>query len=75
MKDYDIYIEGFAATGNRGVAHLLGTARADNFTKAVIQFNWDNNQDDRYGYFSPSNLSFWGCRCFQTLEEAQRSFG
>lgn len=73
METYNIWSEGYCATGGSGLHFLLGTSKGNSFKEAVI--NWVNNDLDCKRFFNKDKLTFWGCRLFPTEEEAAKSFG
>jgi len=38
MKEYEIWVEGYAATGERGTASMIGKSFGDSFDTAVIEY-------------------------------------
>lgn len=88
LKEYEVWCEGYAATGESGSATLLGKAYARNFTQAchiVMCTNFLLNAQEvndpngkkytdigRWDY-DPSKLSYWGCKLFWSKELAQKS--
>ena len=75
MKKYNIYGEGYMATCEHGKAILLGSASGNSFHEAIL--NFDFGKDKHLLKYDSKNscFRFWGCRLFETLEEAQKSFG
>lgn len=72
MKSFDIYSEGYAATGQFGKAHLEGTADGECFRDACINLLGNKlDKNDAGEYIT----SIWGCRLFDNFEDAQKSFG
>lgn len=73
---YNIWIEGYAATGESNTAQCLANgAPGDSFREAVIAWvaspagaHWQND-------FDADRLSFWGCRAFDNESEARRNYG
>lgn len=80
LKPFSVYSEGYAATGERGGATSHGTHWGHDFNDAIKRWKSEGGQDaiylseshDRWGR---TTWSYWGCRLFETLHEAQRSFG
>ena len=83
MKKFEIWIEGYAATGDRATAHCYGHSNGETFEEACIKLlgreglnvlDEDKDQPDgysrRYG-----GLSVWACTCFDNEEDARKSFG
>ena len=66
---WEIWSEGYAATGERGLAMIHGMIRAETFQKACDEFF----KNDRT--YRPQDLTVWGCRLFDNEKAARRSFG
>ncbi len=90
LKEYEVWMEGYAATGERGDAHLAGKAFARNFKQAcdivmcrthLEHIEKENAPDSKeyhspYGWsYDPSCLSYWGCSLFPREDWARLSFG
>jgi hypothetical protein len=72
MKTFQIWVEGYAVTGNRSGATLLGTYQAESWDEAVQKYMTDNPgrlDVDSRGYTD------WGCRLFDNEADARKSFG
>lgn len=67
MKNYEVWTEGYIATGQRGYAQYHGCAEAESFEEACKIVLGDRLDKDR--------LSVWGCRCFENEKDASKSFG
>lgn len=71
MKRWEIWAEGYRATGHGEGAVLLGTATADTFDEAVRAFTFSmpyvRNEDGVWTY--------WGCRIFDNEQDARKAFG
>lgn len=73
MRDFDIWCEGYVATGQSSGAMLLGHAKGEDLKQACINFA---KQDKEFaGYFSEDRMTYWGCRIFDNGSDARRSFG
>lgn len=68
----DLWMEGFAATGQYGQAQKLGIYEADTLDKAVEA--WVAEDPNRADYMSGTK-SYWGCRFFDNEEDARKTFG
>ncbi len=72
---YDIYIEGYRITGASSPAQLIATCVvASTFKDACITFS-KTKEAQGHGNFCEKGLSFWGCRLFDNMMDAQKSFG
>ena len=78
IKVYEIWMEGYAATGEHGIHRLIGRVEAGSFKeackKAVIEWLGDRCERE-YHYFDEEKCTFWGCRMFDNEEDAARAFG
>lgn len=72
MSIYQVWSEGYAATGNSSGAELLGEAEADDFASACSTFF---EGSDREKYFDQQRLTYWGCRLFDNEQDARKAFG
>lgn len=90
LKEYEVWMEGFAATGESSGASLQGKAMARNFGQAchivmcttqlkyIEKQNDPNNKDyvnaSRWDY-NPNEFSYWGCGLYWSEALAKRTFG
>jgi len=88
MKEYEIWIEGYAATGESSGASYIGKATGNNFEEACKNFRYPDNI---YSYLGdkiiinqgePLKLdenrkypSIWACRLYDNESDARKSFG
>jgi hypothetical protein len=76
MKEHEIWIEGYAATGESGTACLVGKYMAESFDDAVKLYMKDhpkiNIEWDRYGRGRHAN---WACEIFNNEADARKHFG
>jgi len=88
MSKIQIWMEGYAATGESGVAHMIGEYEANSFDEAVgmyIQEKGDQYGPERYtrSSFSTedafknrrSDWKIWGCALFDNEADARKAFG
>lgn len=82
VREYEIWSEGYAATGERGYAFFHGKMTGKSFNEACIRFFEMKDSDFRNGMdaenaelFDAEQLTYWGCRLFPTEAEARKSFG
>jgi hypothetical protein len=89
LKEYEVWMEGYRATGEEGPAHLVGRTHARNFRQACniimctqyLRRVTEENNPAFKGYaekdwcYNPSNLSFWGCGLYMDEKRAKQSFG
>lgn len=74
-KEFEIWCEGFSATGESAPCHLVGTSRGRNFVHACHNYalsrvEWGKNFAIRDGV--PSH---WGCRLYDNRADAAKAFG
>ena len=90
LKEYEVWMEGFSATGQSAGASLVGKAKARNFAQAChivmckqhLEFMEEENQPTYKHYstpgrwdYDPSRLTYWGCQLYWSEELAKKSFG
>lgn len=90
LKEYEVWCEGYAATGERSGATLLGKVLARNFAQAcdtimckqhlayIEQDNLPDNKEycpPRTWDYNPQRLTVWGCRLYWDEMLARKSFG
>lgn len=90
LKEYEVWMEGYAATGESGGAHLVGKVSARNFSQAchilmcrqymehVEKINnpaYSEYTDPGRWDYDPSRKSYWGCRLYWNEHLAKKSFG
>lgn len=77
-KVYEIWVEGYAATGEHGTARLIGKAEGDTFQSAVFSWLEENpDYEKKYGNFriTHERMFLWGCELFSSEIESRKSFG
>ena len=70
---YEIWSEGYRATGESARAMCHGTAEGQTFQRACEHFALENPEFSRY--FNRVQLTYWGCRLFDNSVDARKSFG
>jgi len=89
MKKYEIWMEGYAATGEHSDAQKIGEAEGDTFDDAVKNYmlrptllphGIKENDKSRYrseeAYANRrSNWNIWACNLFDNETDARKSFG
>ncbi|KKN04082.1 hypothetical protein LCGC14_1100940 [marine sediment metagenome] len=73
MRRYEIWSEGYAATGEHGTAVFLGSAEGKTFGDACVNFACENSGFSKH--FGQAQLTYWGCRLFDNEIGARKSFG
>ncbi len=74
MMLWDVYSEGYAATGEHGVAQLVQSGIEAPTFEAACDIAY---ADAPRAYYDPNATPrrYWACQLFPTLEEAQRAYG
>lgn len=87
MKNYEIWMEGYRATGESGTAQLIAIYEGESFDDAVMNYmektpNHGIAKNTRNGYISDkayenreSNWNIWSCNLFDNETDARKSFG
>ena len=71
---YDIWIEGWAATGDGWTpARRLGQSSGNTFEDACVNFM--RSYDRKNTYYNPASNSYWGCGLYDNESDARRNFG
>jgi hypothetical protein len=87
MKEWEIWSEGYAVSGNSSGAHFHGQFRAETFDEAVGKLNEESVR--KYGKPSAEkgtvldgrtmkpfdDWRIWGCKLFDNEADARKSFG
>jgi hypothetical protein len=73
MKNFEIWSEGFRATGEWGTATYHGSCEGDSFKQVCILFATHNLNFAKY--FDPDRMTFWGCKLFDNEYDARNRFG
>lgn len=68
-REFEIWSEGYSASGERGSATLHGNVRARDFASACA-WRFQGRPD-----FDVGKLTLYGCRLFDNEAEARRSYG
>jgi hypothetical protein len=75
MKNkFDLWTEGYSATGQRGSATFHGEFEGENLKEAVAEFQKTLTPYEQR-LINLDHLTFWGCRFFSNESDARRSFG
>jgi len=86
MEKFEIWSEGYRATGEHGTASFHGVYSGETFDDAVEEFKkgYAGTVDTREGYGMHNEEgimpiikihTIWGCQLFPTEAEARKSFG
>lgn len=72
MKAYNVWMEGYAATGEYAPDEYMGTYEAKSFKEACVmamndKFKYRSEIDK---YYDKKHNTFWGCRFYEQLPDA-----
>lgn len=70
---YEIYSEGYRATGQESGYTFHGVSKGKSFIDAVKNFKGFSNPE--LLVIRKTTASYWGCKLFSTANAAKRSFG
>lgn len=73
MKQFEIWSEGYAATGEAGPATFHGIYGGLDFKDACTNYAKLDKAFARY--FNPDRMTYWGCSLFDNEVDARKSFG
>lgn len=72
IRRWNIWAEGFRATGQSGKALLIDSVVADSFKSAVAKLK----EHPYHGqYINVDSLTYWGCRLFDNESDSRTRFG
>lgn len=74
MKFYNVWVEGYCATGGSSPAMYIGGAYGASFSDAVHVVMGQNHPTEKVDS-DRGKLSWWGCRFFDNEIDAKASFG
>ena len=74
-KEFEVWTEGYAATGQSSDAMFHGKFKGETFKDAVIAFK--NTLTDEYSIrcVDVDRMSFWACKFYDNEKDARKSFG
>lgn len=70
---YEVWMEGYAATGESAGAEYYGSHEADNFQQACQKAMEEKGMND--DYYDAKNNTYWACRFFDNEVDARKTFG
>jgi hypothetical protein len=73
-KVYEVWSEGYAATGESAGARFHGKFKGMTFKDAVESYI-NTLSPDAQKSFNGERLTYWGCRFFDNEQDARKSFG
>ena len=72
-KEFEVWEEGFRATGNSGSAICLGKFLGKDFAEAAERAI--NKRYDDPSLFNKEELTYWGSKLFDNEKDAREAFG
>jgi hypothetical protein len=73
-RDFQIWAEGYQATGEHAPARLVGTQTAYSFHDACVK-QYEAAEHHSKTYWNSDRTAIWGCRLFDNEADARKSFG
>ena len=73
MPTFDIWCEGYRATGQWSSANCLGTMKGEDFKAACVGLM--ELIDPESHYYCDVGNTYWGCHLFDNELDARKSFG
>jgi hypothetical protein len=73
MRTFEIWSEGYQATGESGKAVRHGSAKGKTFNDACAALAEEDESFSKF--FDPGRLTYWGCRLFDSRTKAAERFG
>jgi len=74
-RSISLWMEGFAVTGERQGASMIGTYEATDLDDAVKQYMETHKGDVAWDRFGRGRHAIWACEIFDNEGEARKSFG
>lgn len=72
--EWEVWTEGYAATGQSSPAKFWGTYEAPTFKEACLKWVETLGAEGQ-SYYNKENNTYWGCRFFDNEIDARKSFG
>jgi hypothetical protein len=73
MKRFEVWMEGYQASGNSAKARKIGETEAESFVDACAKLMSVPPWND--GSFNPKGPSYWGCGLYDNEIAARKVFG
>ncbi|ATS92370.1 hypothetical protein DLP05_083 [Stenotrophomonas phage vB_SmaS_DLP_5] len=71
--EFDVWMEGYQASGDSGTAMYMGRARGKDFQTACAKALY--NKGCVMSLYNPRLGTYWGCRLYDNEQDARKSFG
>lgn len=75
METYEVWLEGYIATGESSEAHFYGLHKAASFKEACMKAMTIHKFSDLDKYYNEENNTYWACHFYNNELEARKSFG
>ena len=78
LNQYEVYMEGYIANGNSAPATYVGIGTGTNFAEAAKDAcikAYGEAETKRCFNVRNGVPSYWGCRLYDNISDAQRAFG
>jgi hypothetical protein len=72
MTKFQIWSEGYQASGDYSDANYFATVEAETFQEACDKYFVT---EEHKKFYDPKTLTYWGCKLFDNETDARRSFG
>jgi hypothetical protein len=73
LKTFDLWMEGYRATGDHGTAQYLGKVEAKTFQEACDVFCKERMAEP--WLYDATRRTYWGCQIFDNEADARKRFG
>ena len=78
LKEFEVWMEGYACTGQSAPHALIAKIKAENFQLASylavlsnnLKFGLVDGINDFNSYYNPKRCSYWGCECFDNEKDS-----
>ena len=74
-RSISLWVEGFAVTGQRENASMIGTFEAKDLDDAVKQYMEHHKDYVDWDRFGRGRHAIWACEIFDNEKDARKSFG
>lgn len=74
MKQWPVWVEGYAATGEHATAAFMGNWPGETFVDACRAYS-DSTSSPSCFAVKDGQPSYWGCRFFDNEQDARAAFG
>lgn len=74
MRTYEIWSEGYVASGNIGHAMLICEQEGESFRDACYKASF-HGKFNGLGTLDLENLTLWGCKLFDNQQDAMKKYG